>query len=321
MAAGAPLIAWLGELDRGAASIAGGKGAGLNDMVRAGLSVPPGFVVCAEAFRSILAQADLKQQIVLALSTINVEHTQQLEAAARFIQELIVGRPLPDELRAAIEAAYVRLCSDQAWVPVAVRSSAVAEDSRTASFAGQQDTYLNVVGTEALVQRVQACWASFFGPRAIFYRRQKGAIDDTAMAVVVQRMVMPQKSGVLFTLDPVQRRRDRIIVEATWGLGEAVVSGKVTPDHYALARDGSVLNAFVPRKAIAIVHDDRHGGTREVVLDEAQSRARVLDADELRRLAELGAALEAYFGTPQDVEWAIENGTIYLLQSRPITTV
>ncbi|MBV9280875.1 MAG: pyruvate, water dikinase, partial [Chloroflexi bacterium] len=179
---------------------------------------------------------------------------------------------------------------------VAVRSSASAEDSEAASYAGQQETYLNVSGADEVCRRVVDCWASFFSERALFYRGRKGSLADLGMAVVVQKMVDPEKSGVMFTVHPVNHRRDRMIVEGVYGLGEQVVSGEVTPDHYVVDRSGKV-------KLEKLVH------------------GRVLGEEELRRLAELGRKLEEYFGRPQDVEWAMADGQIYLLQSRPVTTL
>ncbi len=179
---------------------------------------------------------------------------------------------------------------------VAVRSSAVAEDSEAASYAGQQETYLFVEGAAEVCRRVVDCWASFFSERALFYRSQKGSLEDLRMAVVVQKMVDPEKSGVIFTVDPVRRRRDRMVVEAVRGIGEQVVSGEVTPDHYTLDRKGAVK--------------------REKVVDD-----RVLTDEELQKLGDLGRQLEERHGVAQDIEWAIVGEEIYLLQSRPVTTM
>jgi pyruvate,water dikinase len=270
-----PAIVWLEEPACREVALAGGKGAGLAAMTAAGLPVPPGFVVAAgvlesavdgDAVRSLLSRGDVRQ-------------AHALVAAA-------------EPPRAEIVAAYERLGEGA----VAVRSSACAEDSETASFAGQQETYLEVEAGDEVCRRVVDCWASFSSERALFYRRHKGKLDDLRMAVVVQRMVKARKSGVGFTADPVQRRRDQMIVEAVFGLGERVVSGEATPDHYVVARDGRV-------KQEGLVN----GG--------------VLEPQELRRLAEPGRRLEEHFSRPQDFEWAIADGTIYLLQSRPVTTL
>jgi pyruvate, water dikinase len=254
--------------------LAGGKGASLAAMTAAGLPVPPGFVIVAAVLAASIDSARLRE---LALAESHVE-----------AQGLVRGAEPP---RGAIAAGC-----EQIGGPVAVRSSACAEDSETASFAGQQDTFLNVEGVDSVCARVVDCWASFFSERALFYRSRKGSLDDLGMAVVVQRMVEPDKSGVLFTADPVQRRRDQMIVEAIRGLGEQVVSGEVTPDHYVLDRAGQVKRDRTP-----------NGG--------------VLEQGELELLAGLGRELEERFGRPQDIEWAIEGGRVYLLQSRPVTTL
>jgi pyruvate,water dikinase len=232
-------------------------------------------------------------------------------------QAIIGGTPMPAGLGDAIGGAYERLGEGDA--PVAVRSSACAEDSETASFAGQQETYLHVRGAEAVLDRVRDCWASFFSERALFYRSRKGSLEDLGMAVVVQRMVQADVAGVLFTCDPVQRRRDRMVVEAVLGLGEAVVSGAVTPDHYVLKRDGQVKRVQVMVQPYAIVSVPE-GGTREHPLSEAEGAVRKVADEHLVALARIGADLEERLGCPQDIEWALEDGKIYVLQARPVTT-
>jgi pyruvate, water dikinase len=203
-------------------------------------------------------------------------------------------------------------------VQVAVRSRACAEDSDAASFAGQQETYLHVRGVRAVLDRVRDCWASFFSERAIFYRRQKGSLDDLGMAVVVQRMVRSDVAGVLFTCDPVRGRRDRMVVEAVLGLGEAAVSGQVTPDHYILKRDGTIRKSQISPQPFAIVPIEA-GGTEERALGAEGARQK-LGEEHLRELARLGDDLEQRLGGPQDIEWAVEGGEIYVLQARPVTT-
>ncbi|HEY7693704.1 MAG TPA: PEP/pyruvate-binding domain-containing protein [Gaiellaceae bacterium] len=256
-------------------AIAGGKGASLAAMTAAGLPVPPGFAVPAYA----LEQSVDRERLLAAV------HARDQEAATAVVREA-------EPPRAELDGAYAEIGRGA----VAVRSSACAEDSEAASYAGQQETYLNVEGVEAVAARVVDCWASFFSERAIFYRAQKGSLDDLRMAVVVQRMVDPEKSGVVFTVDPVQRRRDRMLVEAVFGLGEQAVSGHVTPDHYVVDRAGAVV-----RERLV------HGG--------------VLSEEELVRLVAIGGQLEERFGGPQDIEWAIAGGELYLLQSRPVTTL
>ncbi|HBY95340.1 MAG: hypothetical protein M5U01_24140 [Ardenticatenaceae bacterium] len=316
-----PIVAHFGEFETGTL-LAGGKGASLNAMTRAGLPVPPGFVVGAEAFRRFLDVEGAEATILNLLDVCDVDDAEMLERVSRRITELILTRAMPGDLAVTVGTAYRALSPDGRPCPVAVRSSAIAEDSEAASFAGQQETYLNICDEAGVLHHIRACWASFFRPRAIFYRAKKHTLADLRIAVVIQHMVSPEKSGVMFTADPVRRRRDQMIVEATWGLGEAVVSGLVTPDNYTVRkRDGAVVTCFVPRKPVAIVRDEQHSGVYETTLDDEQAQARVLSDEELQQLAGLGRQLEAHFGKPQDVEWAIEAGRIYLLQSRPITTL
>jgi pyruvate,water dikinase len=318
------LVAWFGDVNRTDVAAAGGKGASLSDMALADLPVPPGFVVCTGAFRRFLTETELDKEILAALTDIDVEKTAVLETASLQITEKIESQILSDDLTQAIMEAYQRLCAEGGLpaVEVAVRSSAAAEDSGAASFAGQQETYLNIFGHEQVIDRVRACWGSFFKPRALYYRRLKGSLEDLDVAVVIQRMVNPDKSGVLFTVDPVQRRRDRVMIEAAWGLGEAVVSGEVTPDNYIVNKeDGSLVSKFVPRKNFMIVREESGVGVRRVALPDEKSSAQVLSMDEIAKLTELGARIEAHFGSPQDVEWAIQGDKLYILQSRPVTTL
>ena len=277
---------------------AGGKGASLARMSALGLPVPPGFVIPAECLAAALPDGGEALRAALP----DAERAQEIVAAA--------------EPPAAIADAYEALGGDP---PVAVRSSACAEDSETASYAGQQETFLHVRGAAAVLDRVRDCWASFFSERAIFYRRRKGSLDDLGMAVVVQRMVQADVAGVLFTCDPVRRRRDRMVVEAVLGLGEAAVSGQVTPDHYVLKRDGTLKKAHVATQPFAIVPLPE-GGTTERELDPDRGGAQKLGEEHLRALARIGDDLEQRLGRPQDIEWALEGGEIYVLQARPVTT-
>jgi pyruvate,water dikinase len=254
-------------------------------MTAEGFPVPPGFVIPSHVLESAVDDTQAGPE-----GTPGVPELRRLARArdSAGCQQLVQATTPPRE---QIIAAYNRIGGK-----VAVRSSAAAEDSDVASYAGQQETYLNVSGGEEVCRRVVDCWQSFFSERALFYREQKGSLDDLRMAVVVQQMVDPDKSGVLFTVHPVSKRRDRMVIEAVRGLGEQVVSGHVTPDHYVVDRNGTVK-----KEQLA------HGG--------------VLSPEELRQLAELGRKLEERFGKPQDVEWAIAGGRVYLLQSRPVTTL
>jgi pyruvate,water dikinase len=274
---------------------AGGKGASLARMTALGLPVPPGFVVPADALAEVVDAEALRAALP--------DHAKA---------QAIVGAA---EVPAEVAEAYAALGEDP---PVAVRSSACAEDSETASYAGQQETYLHVRGADAVRQRVRDCWASFFSERAIFYRRQKGSLDDLGMAVVVQRMVRSEVAGVLFTCDPVRGRRDRMVVEAVLGLGEAAVSGQVTPDHYILKRDGTIRKAQVAQQPLAVVPLEA-GGVEERELGPEGGEQK-LGEEHLRALARIGDDLEQRLGGPQDIEWALEGGEIYVLQARPVTT-
>jgi pyruvate, water dikinase len=276
---------------------AGGKGASLARMTALGLPVPPGYVVPADSLVKALDDGGEELRSVLP----DAERAQAIVARAE---------PPPE-----IAAAYAALGDDP---PVAVRSSACAEDSEAASYAGQQETYLYVRGARAVLDRVRDCWASFFSERALFYRQRKGSLDDLGMAVVVQRMVHADVAGVLFTCDPVRGRRDRMVVEAVLGLGEAAVSGQLTPDHYVLARDGTVKRAKIARQPFAIVPVEG-GGTEERELGE-EGGAQKLGEEQLRELARIGDDLEQRLGGPQDIEWALEGGELFVLQARPVTT-
>ena len=281
---------------------AGGKGASLARMASLDLPVPPGFVVPADALEASLGE---RAQELSSLTADDAARAQQIVAAAE----------MPSELSEAIAAAYAELGDGES---VAVRSSACAEDSEEASFAGQQETYLHVRGADAVIERVRDCWGSFFSERALFYRAQKGSLEDLGMAVVVQRMVDADVAGVLFTVDPVRQRKDRMVVEAVFGLGEACVSGQVTPDNYQLARDGTVKRRRLSVQPL-VIESGPEGGTVERGLDPAEGGEATLDEDQLRELARLGDDLQGRLERPQDIEWAFEDGKLYVLQARPVT--
>jgi len=287
---------------------AGGKGASLARMAGLGLPVPPGFAVPARALVAALPDDGAELRALLA----GDDHARAAERA----QAIVAGLELPPELADGIRAAYAALGDDE---EVAVRSSACAEDSETASFAGQQETYLHVRGADEVLRRVRDCWGSFFTERALFYRAKKGSLEDLDMAVVVQRMVAADVAGVLFTVDPTRGRKDRMVVEAVFGLGEAVVSGHVTPDHYVLARDGRVKRMSLTTQPHKVVRDDG-GGIREEPLDERHGAERTVSDEQLAALAAIGRDLQDRLGVPQDIEWAIQDGELYVLQARPVTT-
>jgi pyruvate, water dikinase len=292
-------------------AVAGGKGASLAKMTALGLPVPPGFVVSADALETALADTVAAIRAVLARGAAGEDLAAVADEARALVKAADSGGAFPGE----VAEAYARLGDG---VPVAVRSSATAEDSEEASFAGQQETYLHVRGVDDIVERIRDCWCSFFSERALFYRSKKGSLEDLGMAVVVQRMVEPDVAGVMFTIDPTKGRRDRMVVEAAYGLGEGVVSGQLTPDHYVLARDGRLKRTRLSPQPFAIVADPA-GGTREVELPPEKAESATLDQDQLTRLARIGIDLEGRLGGPQDIEWAIQGDEIFVLQSRPVT--
>jgi pyruvate,water dikinase len=308
----ARLVLLLSELGRNDLAQAGGKGANLGELVRGGFPVPPGFAVSTAAYDSFVAENGLQDLITRELT-----HGERSGAA---IRDAFERGSIPDEVERSVLEAYRRLGSG----PVAVRSSATAEDLPEAAFAGQQDTFLNVVGEKAMLDAVRRCWASLWSDRAIAYRERQG-VDQSGvkLAVVVQQMVMAESAGVLFTANPVTGARDEILIDASPGLGEAVVAGLVTPDHYVL-RKGSqnwqVAERGIGRREVA-VRPVAGGGTEHVALTKEASPHHVLPDTALFLLADLGADIEHHFDSPQDVEWAWAAGKPYIVQARPITAL
>ncbi|HEX5911493.1 MAG TPA: PEP/pyruvate-binding domain-containing protein, partial [Rubrobacter sp.] len=313
------LILSFTAIDRGALAVAGGKAANLGELVRAGFPVPAGFCVTTAAYELVAADAGLGPTLA-ALAGTKAEDTARLAGLAKEARSYLSDASVPDFLRQAIAEAYEGL-GDGAPVPVAVRSSATAEDLPHASFAGQQDTYLNVVGVESVLDAVQRCWASLWTDRAVSYRATNG-IDphSVRLAVAVQRMVDASVAGVLFTANPVTGRRRQAVIDASPGLGEAVVSGMVNPDHFVVnTATGEIVERRLGDKRVAIMAGSG-GGTERVELDAGEDGASLSDGQVLA-LARLGERVEEHYEMPQDTEWAIDDdGGIWLLQARPITT-
>ncbi|MCC6166912.1 MAG: phosphoenolpyruvate synthase [Caldilineaceae bacterium] len=295
----------------------GGKGANLGEMARAGFPVPPGFCVTTAAFQHWIASA--AGAVYARLDALGPDDVDAARAAGAAVRAQLAALPVPGDVAQAVVAAWQVQGTDHAY---AVRSSATAEDLPDASFAGQQDTFLNVRSRDDLLARLRDCWVSLFTDRAILYRAKNGfAHRSVALAVVVQRMVMPDAAGILFTADPVTSHRGRITIDAGYGLGEALVAGLVTPDLYTVdKRSGRIADLQVGDKQLAI-RPDANGGTRRTPIEGAARTARVLDDAQVMELARLGTRVESHFGTPQDIEWALADGKIYLLQSRPITSL
>ncbi len=313
-------VLWLYEIDKDDIPIVGGKGANLGELMRLGIPVPEGFVVDAETFKRFIESTGLKDKIIKILNEIDVNNTKELENASKTIRKMIEETSMPKEIEEEIKKAYRQLCEEIGEeVYVAVRSSATAEDLPSASFAGQQETYLNVRSEDDVVDKVKKCWGSLYTPRAIFYRVQHGfRHENVSIAVVVQKMVNSEKSGVMFTSHPVTGEKIAII-EAVFGLGEAIVSGALTPDHYEYDRvRRKLIKVQVAEKKFMLTRSN--GKTIKVELGE-RGKERVLNDEEIEELVKLGEIIEDHYGYPQDVEWAIERGKIYIVQSRPVTTI
>ncbi len=313
-------VLWLEDVRADDIDTVGGKAASLGELIGADLPVPAGFVVTAGTYRKFIEAAGIDEELFAAME-IDTEDSSALAAAEETAYELILETPFPESVREEILEAYRSLGEDETEAFVAVRSSATAEDLPDASFAGQQETFLNVREAN-LLDRVKECWASLFSQRAIYYRNRQGFPHDKVdIAVVVQRMVDAEKSGVMFTSHP-STGEPEIIVEAAWGLGEAVVSGTVSPDNYIIDRETATTEEVtVASKNIQLVKDPETGETIEEDVPGDKRDTRVLTDEEIESLVELGEIVEAHYDSPQDVEWAIYEGDIYMLQSRPITTI
>ncbi|MFW5900453.1 MAG: pyruvate, water dikinase [Halodesulfurarchaeum sp.] len=311
-------VRWLEHIRADDIGSVGGKGASLGEMTEAGLPVPPGFVVTADTYRTFIEDTGIDEELFAAVD-VETEDSGALAEAEGKAKELILETPIPTHIEEEIMSAYADLDGQDPFV--AVRSSGTAEDLPEASFAGQQETYLNVQGTD-LLDRVRRAWASLFTQRAIYYREEQGfAHDAVDIAVVVQQMVDADKSGVLFTSHP-STGASMTIIEAAWGLGEAVVSGSVSPDNYHIDRtSGELEQVTIAEKKLEMARDPDTGETVTNQLDDDRRTARVLSDAEIDELVTMGERVEEHYGTPQDVEWAIKDGTVYMLQSRPITTI
>ena len=314
-----PNILWLEEIRKEDIVSVGGKGASLGEMASLGLPVPRAFVVTAQAFRRFLVETGLEEKIFKSYDQLDVENNEALEKAADTAKTMVLKAKMPAIIKDEIRKSYKKMQKPDTIV--AVRSSATAEDLPDASFAGQQETYLNIKGEAALLVAVQKCWASLYGARAIYYRAKQGFDDHTVnIAVVVQELVHSEKAGVMFTSHPITGE-PLTIIEGSWGLGEAVVSGSVSPDKYVFDQQKEkVVDRLISNKKVAIIADGEHG-TKLVDVDSARQDAQVLTDDEVAKLAMYGKITENHYGIPQDVEWGIVAGTIYILQSRPITTI
>ena len=314
---GSEFVAWFADLGLADVARVGGKGANLGELTRAALPVPPGFVLTSQAFIAALEGGGVRPKLAELFAATNPDRASELAAAAVEMRRLVGQVTLPPAVRGALVAAYRKLGDG---VRVAVRSSATSEDSAGVSFAGMHETFTNVAGEAELEEAVRACWASAFGERVIAYRKAQRLTDAPAIAVVIQKMVDSARAGVMFTADPATSDVGRIVIEAAFGLGEAVVSGAVEPDTYTLGKDGPRLLATrIGHKNFKLLRAAK--GDARVPLSPAEADARVLTDDEALALGRLALEVERHYGTPQDVEWAEEGGRFFLVQSRPITTL
>ena len=309
---------WLSDVSRSDVLSAGGKGANLGELLRAGFAVPQGFVLGAEAFTRAMDAAGIREEVASIEGTVNRADEASIAEAARRMHELVAAVPFPPDVASELLEAYDRLGPTAS---VAVRSSATAEDSGDTSYAGINETFTHVRGEQELIAAVRACWASAFSPRAVAYRAERGIRPEPAVAVVVQVMVESERSGVMFTADPSTGDASRMVIEAAFGLGEVVVGGRVEPDTYvADAATAAVVSARIGHKGVKVVSGpDGHDVEVAVPADRASSP--VLTDDEVGALVRVGQAIREHFGAPQDVEWALRDGEQWILQTRPITTL
>jgi pyruvate,water dikinase len=315
-------LAWFDEIpDEDLALTAGGKGASLCRMARAGLPVPKGFIVRSDMFSAFMEANGLWDYVYEKLDSIDFSSNASLAAVSAEIRQHIIDTPVPAEMACDIVMYYSAI--GDGHTPVAVRSSGTAEDLDDASFAGQQETFLFVIGNDDVVKFVKECWASLYNDRAIFYRREKQFDERSiSIAVVVQTMVNAEKAGVMFTSNPITNDRNSVVLEAAWGLGEAIVSGIVTPDNLWIDKvTGAVTTEYISEKETMVVRLSERGGTKEIPVPDELKEAPVLTDNERTQLVELAKKIEMFYKKPEDIEWAIVNGQVYLLQSRPITTM
>ena len=296
---------------------ADGKGASLGEMSGAKLPVPPGFVVLAKAFDQFLRETDLEVEVAAILKKVNYKDINSVDKASNVIRDLIHDQPMPNDIKKEILTEFKKLKAKF----VAVRSSATAEDSSVASWAGELETYLDTI-EKNLLDNIRKCWSSLFTPRAIFYRQEKEMLKTkVSVAVVIQEMIASEISGIVFTVHPVTKNKNQLIIEAGWGLGEAIVSGQVTPDAYVInKRDLSILDINIAKQDMMIVRKPG-GGVKHAAVAKAKREKQKLSGKQIIELAKICAQIEKHYKQPQDIEWAMAKGKIYITQSRPITTL
>ncbi len=311
------------RLGRDDVAYAGGKGANLGELTSAGLPVPAGFVVGAPTYAAFCAQTGLRERLAELLDGVEVEDIAALQAASTAARDLFDATPIPEPLRGEIRSAYEQLAGKDPEAPVAVRSSATAEDTATTSFAGMNETFLNIRGEDAVIDAVRRCWRSLFGARTIYYRGMNSfGQADMDIAVVVQSQVDSTRAGVMFTVNPATGEHKELVIEGSFGLGEAVVSGSVSPDRYVVDKATLAIRRREVHHKDLIIEYAPDGGTQQRTLSEEEALKPVLTDDEVVAVADLGRSIEQHYGSPQDTEWAFDPaGALWMLQSRPITTL
>jgi len=324
------IILWFEELGKEDVPLVGGKNANLGEMIKAGIPVPPGFAVSAYAYKRFIEETGIKDKIYSIINEVITDRAKPelYEEASKRIRRLIETTPMPKDIEIEIRENYRKLCQrvGKEKEYVAVRSSATAEDLPDASFAGQQETYLNVVGEDEVIEKVRRCWSSLFTPRAIFYREQKGFKHEKVLiSVAVQKMVNAKAAGVMFTLHPVTGDRSKIVIEGNWGLGEAVVSGSVTPDEWIVDKNNlEIVEERIVEKKVEYVRDSVTGKTIEAEVPPERRKQPCLKPEEVRKLAELAILIEKHYGRPMDIEWAVDRDlpfpqNVFIVQARPET--
>ena len=315
-------VVWFKEVGKDDIAMVGGKGANLGEMTQANIPVPPGFIVTSQAYYDFMEESKLVAKIKVLLNKLDSNNSRQLQETSKKIKQLITAATMPEDIKAAIKKAYAKLGQGL----VAVRSSATAEDLPEASFAGQQSTYLNIEGEDKVIQAVQNCWASLFESRAIYYREEQGFEHlKVGIAVPIQRMVNSRTSGVMFTVEPVTSDTTKMVIEAIYGLGEGLVSGEVSPDLYIIDKENvKTISKKISRQEQQITRNPKSGEKDPNIwlqLPERIQKEQKLTDAEIIQLANMGKLIEEHYGQPQDIEWARENNTFFIVQSRPVTAL
>jgi len=315
-------VRWFTDLSRADVPWAGGKGANLGEMTGAEVPVPGGFVVGASTYAAFVDETGLRERLANLLDGLDVDDTAALDQRAAEARDLVRAEEMPAWITDAIKSAYEQACEGDDRAPVAVRSSATAEDTESASFAGMNETFLNIKGGDEVVDAVRRCWASLFGARTVFYRAKRGfSQTDIDIAVVVQRQIQSTRSGVMFTINPASGNRDELVIEGSFGLGEAVVSGSVSPDRYVVDKQTLAIKERDIKRKELVIESEANGGTATRELTDDEGLRPALSDDEVREIAELGRRIESHYGAPQDTEWAFDSdGKAWMLQSRPVTS-